>query len=74
MARAARIEATLRAIDVDVMIRWVDSEVLTKDNLHDALVDLRRTVGLGRVAWGLRAVLENGTVSLHPGCAFAPKA
>jgi CTP synthase len=25
------------ASDVDVRIRWVDSEVLTKDNLHDAL-------------------------------------
>src|SRR4029079_9074989 len=43
-----------------------------QDRLHDALLDFRRAVGLGRVIWGLRAVLDGATVKIEPGCAFSP--
>lgn len=43
-----------------------------QDRLREALRDLRVTVGLGRVAWGLRAGLDGRTVSISPGLAFAP--
>lgn len=43
-----------------------------QDRLRDSVLDLRRTVGLGRVAWGLRAALQDGQVTLEPGVAFAP--
>jgi len=42
-----------------------------QDRLRESVVDLRRTVGLGRIAWGLRAALDNGAVTLTPGCAFS---
>src|SRR5216683_1102556 len=32
---------------------------------------LRRTVGLGRIAWGLRASVTDGKVGVDPGLAFA---
>lgn len=43
-----------------------------QDRLHDAVVDLRRTVGLGRIAWGLRASITDGSIGVDPGLAFAP--
>ena len=43
-----------------------------QDSLHDALLDFRRAIGLGRVVWGLRVTEENGSVRVEPGCAFAP--
>src|ERR671918_1848611 len=43
-----------------------------QDRLREAVVDLRRTVGLGKIAWGLRAELVGATIQLAPGCAFAP--
>src|SRR5216684_7101713 len=42
-----------------------------QDRLHDAVVDLRRTVGLGRIAWGLRAAVTDGKVGVDPGLAFS---
>ena len=42
-----------------------------QDRLRDAVLDLRRALGLGKVAWGLRAVLDGG-VALAPGVAFSP--
>src|SRR5690242_19356990 len=44
-----------------------------QDRLHEAILDLRRTIGVGCVGWGLRASLNNsGKVGLEPGMAFAP--
>ena len=43
-----------------------------QDRLHESVIDLRRTVGLKRIAWGLHATLDGGSVKLDPGCAFAP--
>ena len=46
-----------------------------QDRLHEAIADLRKTIGLGRVGWGLRATLNGGgKVELEPGLAFAPSA
>ncbi|SDD82154.1 hypothetical protein [Rhodospira trueperi] len=42
-----------------------------QDRLREAVLDLRMTVGLGRVAWGLRATLEGDALHLTPGAAFA---
>lgn len=45
----------------------------TQDRLRDAVLDLRRTVGLGRVAWGLRVSLGEGdAILLQSGVAFSP--
>ncbi|MBX3670454.1 MAG: collagen-like protein [Rhodocyclaceae bacterium] len=43
-----------------------------QDRLREAVLDLRRSMGLGRIAWGLRAQLSGGSVTLDPGVAFAP--
>jgi hypothetical protein len=43
-----------------------------QDRLRESVQDLRRTVGLGRVAWGLLVRLEEGRVRVEPGVAFAP--
>src|SRR5689334_18046673 len=52
----------------------VTSEHLThlQDRLHEAVLDLRRTVGLGRVGWGLRVTADDAGVHVDPGVAFAP--
>jgi Collagen triple helix repeat (20 copies) len=42
-----------------------------QDRLREAVLDVRRTIGLGRVAWGLRAALDAGAVRLEPGVAFS---
>jgi hypothetical protein len=42
-----------------------------QDRLREAVLDLRRTIGLGRIGWGLRASLGTGTVSVEAGVAFA---
>ncbi|MFM2055975.1 MAG: hypothetical protein RLY71_360 [Pseudomonadota bacterium] len=44
----------------------------SQDRLREAVLDLRRTIGLGRIAWGLRASQAEGSVRLEPGVAFAP--
>jgi hypothetical protein len=43
-----------------------------QDRLREAVLDLRRTVGLGKIAWGLHATLNNRSVTLTPGAAFLP--
>ncbi len=43
-----------------------------QDRLREAVQDIRRTVGLGRVGWGLHATLASGAVTVQPGVAFAP--
>ena len=42
-----------------------------QDRLREAVLDLRRTIGLNRIAWGLRATLDNGSIRLEPGVAFS---
>lgn len=43
-----------------------------QDRLREAVLDVRRTIGLGHIGWGLRATLSAGTVSIEAGVAFAP--
>jgi hypothetical protein len=43
-----------------------------QDRLREAVLDVRRAIGLGHVGWGLRATLGDGTVAIDPGVAFAP--
>src|SRR6267143_1116499 len=43
-----------------------------QDRLREAVLDLRRSLGLGKIGWGLRASLEGRTVIVTPGAAFAP--
>jgi Collagen triple helix repeat (20 copies) len=51
----------------------VTSEHLThlQDRLYEAIHDLRRTVGLGCVGWGLRVSAEADGIRVEPGVAFA---
>ncbi|HYJ84702.1 MAG TPA: collagen-like protein [Pyrinomonadaceae bacterium] len=42
-----------------------------QDRLREAVHDLRRTVGLGRVGWGLHVTLADGAVTIQPGVAFS---
>jgi hypothetical protein len=43
-----------------------------QDRLRDAVDDLRRGVGRRKIAWGLRAELIEGVVTLNPGVALSP--
>jgi len=65
----------------DARIQFVDGLRVTadhlqhmQDRLREAVLDVRRALGLGHVGWGLRATLDtaNNTVSVDPGVAFAP--
>src|SRR5260370_22058466 len=63
----------------DAHIQFVDGRRVNadhlnnlQDRLHDAVLDLRRTVGLGRIGWGLRATVTVRKVRGDPGLAFAP--
>ena len=49
-----------RTIFVDGLRVTADHLQHMQDRLREAVADLRRTVGLGRVAWGLRAELGEG--------------
>jgi hypothetical protein len=42
-----------------------------QDRLRESVHDLRRTVGLNRIAWGLHCTISSGTVTLQPGVAFS---
>ncbi len=42
-----------------------------QDRLRESVLDIRNAIGLGRVAWGLRATLSGSAVDLTPGVAFA---
>jgi hypothetical protein len=44
----------------------------TEDSLHEAVLDLRRSVGVGRVGWGLHVTLASKAVTIQPGVAFSP--
>src|SRR6266567_5146346 len=41
-----------------------------QDRLREAVLDVRNALGLGRVAWGLRATLNGSAVDVTPGVAF----
>src|SRR5262245_5624532 len=43
-----------------------------QDRLREAVLDVRRTIGLGRIAWGLRVTGAGDQVRVEPGVAFAP--
>ncbi len=43
-----------------------------QDRLRDAVADLRRTVGLRRIAWGLRVTLDGTALQVSAGVAFSP--
>src|SRR5689334_3379943 len=43
-----------------------------QDRLREAVTDLRRTVGLGRIGWGLHTTTQASNVTVQPGVAFAP--
>src|SRR5688572_24838279 len=43
-----------------------------QDRLREAVLDIRRTIGLGRIAWGLRVTAAGEHVRVEPGLAFAP--
>jgi hypothetical protein len=63
-----------RALFVDGLRVTADHRIHLQDRLREELLDLRRSVGLGRIAWGLRvqAGESAGTVTLAPGVAFTP--
>jgi collagen triple helix repeat protein len=42
-----------------------------QDRLREAVLDVRQALGLGRIAWGLRATLQGTSVAITPGVAFA---
>jgi hypothetical protein len=42
-----------------------------QDRLRESVLDVRNSLGLGRVAWGLRATLNGTSVEVTPGVAFA---
>ena len=42
-----------------------------QDRLYEAVMDFRCAVGLGRIAWGLRATVTGRTVEVAPGVGFA---
>ena len=62
----------------DAHSRFIDGQKVTslhlqhlQDRLREGLADIRSCIGLGKVAWGLRAELSDGTVSVQPGVVFA---
>src|SRR5678815_4283762 len=42
-----------------------------QDRLRDGINDIRRTIGLGKIAWGLRVFTGTDQVTITPGVAFA---
>jgi len=63
-----------RAQFVDGLRVTADHLIHLQDRLREGILDLRRSVGLGRVAWGLRLQAGDsaGSVTLAPGVAFTP--
>ena len=62
----------------DAHSRFIDGQKVTslhlqhlQDRLREGLADIRSCIGLGKVAWGLRAQLAEGTITVQPGAAFA---
>jgi len=55
------------------MVLRVSAEHLQhlQDRLRESVLDVRNAIGLGRVAWGLRATLGGSNVDITAGVAFA---
>jgi hypothetical protein len=60
-----------RAQFVDGLRVTADHLQHLQDRLREAVLDVRRTIGLGRIGWGLRSTLGAGGVSVEAGVAFA---
>lgn len=43
-----------------------------QDRLRESVLDLRRTAGLGHIAWGLRVSVAEGQLRVEPGLALSP--
>ena len=62
----------------DAHSRFIDGQKVTslhlqhlQDRLREGIADIRSCIGLGRVAWGLKAELADGDITVQPGAAFA---
>jgi hypothetical protein len=62
----------------DAHSRFIDGQIVTaqhlqhlQDRLHEGIVDIRSCIGLGKVAWGLRAEMNGTQVLVQPGAAFS---
>ena len=62
----------------DAHSQFIDGQRVTslhlqhlQDSLREGIRDIRSCIGLGRVAWGLRAELNSDNVLVHPGAAFS---
>lgn len=61
-----------RTVFVDGLRVTADHLQHLQDRLRESVLDLRRVVGTGRIAWGLVAAADGDRVRLEPGLAFAP--
>lgn len=61
-----------RTVFVDGLRVTADHLQHLQDRLRESVLDLRRVVGTGRVAWGLVAAADGDRVRLEPGLAFSP--
>ena len=43
-----------------------------QDRLRESTLDLRRSVGLSHIAWGLTVSVADGQLRVEPGVAFSP--
>src|SRR5688572_10707556 len=43
-----------------------------QDRFREAVLDLRRTIGLSKIAWGLLVEMDPDHLTIAPGLAFAP--
>lgn len=62
----------------DAHSRFIDGQIVVaqhlqhlQDRLHEGIVDIRSCIGLGKIAWGLRAELNGTQVMVQPGAAFS---
>ncbi|HZF12410.1 MAG TPA: hypothetical protein VFE33_26780, partial [Thermoanaerobaculia bacterium] len=61
-----------RTVFVDGLRVTADHLAHLEDRLHEGILDLRRTIGLGRIAWGLHVEPTTDRVAVAPGVAFSP--
>ncbi len=62
----------------DAHSRFIDGQKVTslhlqhlQDRLREGIADIRSNIGLGKVAWGLKAELADSEVTVYPGAAFS---
>jgi hypothetical protein len=61
-----------RTVFVDGLRVTADHLQHLQDRLRESVLDLRRVVGTGRIAWGLVAAADGDRVRVEPGLAFSP--